>query len=723
MKRVLQYFILLVFVGSTAVAQDPMKAGQFDTGKMWTFDWPPTEYFAKTYGFNPTKEWFEKAQTSALRIPGCTASFVSEDGLVMTNHHCARGALDAVNKEGERLAVDGFYAPTLADERKAPNMYADQLVTIEDVTAEVATAYDSGKTDSAKVAQRSAKITEIQNRYWAKYKEMTKDSMVFSVVTFFNGGRYSLYGYHRYTDMRIVFAPEEEMAFFGGDPDNFTYPRYDFDCSFFRVYDSDGKPLKTKNFFKFSKNGAQDGDAVFVIGNPGTTNRLLTVAQLEYNRDFGYAYQLSALDNAKKAYQTYIEKHPEDKLKYMTTLFGISNSQKAVTGYLSGYTDPVVMARKKDFEQKFQAAVNAKLELNDLRKKYGGVWKDLEKFEVERKKGFWDIQAYTFAGLSRSPAFSNAFNLVDYLMNMKLPEDQRSARFKAAVLERTKNVLFPATYLPELDEQMLSFQLGVMQKSFGAKNKAFNELLAGKSVSDAATALVAASICGRRDTMKALLNGKPEEALSSKDPLIAYAAKTYAAVKKVRDDWQKLADKRSAKVQELGRAMYEVYGTSFPPDATFSLRISDGTVKSYEYNGTVAPVYTTIYGLYDRYYSFGKKDPWNLSDRWANPPADLNMSTPMNFISTNDIIGGNSGSAVVNKDLEVVGLIFDGNIESLPGNIIFMDEKNRSVSVHSSGLVEGLDKIYRAGRIANELRTARVVEEPKPAPPPEPAKK
>lgn len=711
--------LIVAFACSLGTAQENMKAGKFDTGKMWTFDWPPTEYFAKTYNFNPTKDWFEKARTSALRIPGCTASFVSEDGLVMTNHHCARGALDAVTKEGERLAIDGFYAATLADERKAPNMYADQLVSIEDVTQEVAKAYDSGKTDSAKVSQRTAKITEIQNRYWAKYKEMTKDSMVFSVVTFFNGGRYSLYGFHRYTDMRIVFAPEEKMAFFGGDPDNFTYPRYDFDCSFFRVYDSDGKPLKTQNFFKFSKNGAQDGDAVFVIGNPGTTNRLLTVAQLEYNRDFGYAYQLSALDNAKKAYESYIANHPDERLKYMTTLFGISNSQKAVTGYLAGHNDPAVMARKKDFEQKFQAAVNAKPELNDLRKKYGGVWKDLEKIEVQRRKGFWDIQANTYAGLSRSIAFSNAFNLVDYVMNMKLAEEQRSARFKAATLDRTKNAFFPASYNAELDKGLLAFQLDVMQKAFGAKNKFFNTLVGRKSADEAASSLLNATIAGKRDTMRSMLNGKPEDVLASADPLIAFATKTYASGKKVRDEWQKLLDKRSAKVQELGRAMYEVYGTSFPPDATFSLRISDGTVKSYEYNGTIAPVYTTIYGLYDRYYSFGKKDPFQLSDRWANPPADLNMSAPMNFISTNDIIGGNSGSAVVNKDLEVVGLIFDGNIESLPGNIIFMDEKNRSVSVHSAGLVEGLDKIYRAGRIVNELRTAKIYEEPKA----EPAKK
>jgi len=264
---------------------DKVQAGQFDTGKMWTFDFPPIDYFSKTYNFTPSKEWFDKARLSTLRLPNCTASFVSEDGLVMTNHHCARSALDSVNREGERLAEAGFYAATLKDERKASNIFIDQLLVMEDVTKEIQQAFESGTTDNSKVANRMAKMQELQMRYSANYKTSApQDSMVFSIVSFYNGGRYSLYGYKRYTDVRLVYAPEDMMAFFGGDPDNFTYPRYDFDCAFFRVYDN-GKPLKTANFFRFSQDGAQEGDAVFVIGNPGRTNRLKTVAQLEYLRD------------------------------------------------------------------------------------------------------------------------------------------------------------------------------------------------------------------------------------------------------------------------------------------------------------------------------------------------------------------------------------------------------------------------------------------------------
>ncbi len=344
---------------------DEVQAGKFDNGKMWTFDFPPTEYFAKTYNFNPDKAWFEKARLAALRLPNCSASFVSEDGLVMTNHHCARGPLDEVTKEGERLAETGFYAPTLDDERKVPNFYIDQLRVMEDVTAEVQTAFESGKIDNQKIANRLEKISEIQKRYAEKYKESApQDSMVFNVVTFYNGGRYSLYGYKRFTDIRIVYAPEEVMAFFGGDPDNFTYPRYDFDCSFFRVYDN-GKPMKTENFFKFSPAGAQEGDAVFVIGNPGNTSRLLTITQLEYLRDYVYPTSINNYANIEKIYSSYVEKHPDAKLKYMSLIFGLANSRKAITGYVDGLRDPVLMAKKKDFENKFKTVVESNSELKE----------------------------------------------------------------------------------------------------------------------------------------------------------------------------------------------------------------------------------------------------------------------------------------------------------------------------------------------------------------------
>ena len=690
---------------SSTINLDTVRAGQFDTGKMWTFDFPPTDYFARTYGFNPDKEWFEKARLSAVRIPGCTASFVSEDGLIMTNHHCARGALDAVNKEGEKLAELGFYAPTLADERKSPVTYVDQLVVIDDVTAEVQKAFDSGTTDDEKVSKRNAKMFEIQQRSPAKYKESPRDSMVFSVIAFYNGGKYSLYGYRRYTDVRLVYAPEEAAAFFGGDPDNFTYPRYDFDCSFFRVYDADGKPMKTKNFFRFSKDGAADGEAIFVIGNPGRTSRLLTVAQLEFNRDLRYPYTVSLLDHAHAAYAAYVEHHPETKLKYQTMIFGLANSLKAYDGELSGLRDDYLMARKKDFERNFRNAVAAKPE---LKAKYGDPWSAIEEDEKDRAKLFGEVNAYFFHGFGRSAAIALASDLVDFANQMKMPAEQRGRSYRGAMLDTTKARMYPASAVPEIEQTLLVDQLASMKSAFGGRNDEFDKLLNGRTPAQAAADLMKSSVIADREKVKTLLNGNPDEILNSTDPLIAFIVKTQDRAKLARDTFNDLGSKETAKVQVLGQALYDVYGTTIPPDATFTLRIADGVVKGYEYNGTIAPTKTTFYGLYDRYYSFGKMDPFDLTERWKNPPATMNLSTPFNFIATNDIIGGNSGSAMVNKNLEVVGLIFDGNIESLPGDFIYTDAKNRAVGVHSSGILEGLDKIYRADRLVKELKASKI---------------
>lgn len=686
---------------------DTVKAGRFDNGKMWTFDYPPIDYFAKTYNFTPTSDWFEKARLSALRLPNCSASFVSEDGLVMTNHHCARGALDAVNREGENLPETGFYATTLEEERKVPNLYVDQLVLIEDVTNEVQKAFESGKTDEEKVANRDKKIREIQDRYYKKFKETNpKDSMVFSVVTFYNGGKYSLYGYKRYTDVRLVYAPETIVAYFGGDPDNFTYPRYDLDASFFRVYE-DGKPVKTKYFFPFSKTGIKEGDPVFVIGNPGRTNRLLTMSQLEFFRDVTYPYTLSMLDNLVKIYSDFLAKYPEKKLKYQTRLFGFSNSQKAYTGRLAGLRDPYLMARKADFEKKFKEAV---LNNPQLKSKYGNLWDEIAKYQVEKRKLFPEVQAYNFAGPARSVYFRIANDLVEFAYQMKLPEDKRAESYKGANLERMKSRIYPSEIEAELEKAILVYQLNYMKSVFGDKNQAFNELLKGKNPEQAVDELLATTILADKDKVTALLNGDPEKILNSNDPFISFVVKTRARAFEVRDRYQAVSSKESAKLQILGRAIFDVYGTSIPPDATFTLRIADGVVKSYEYNGTIAPPITTFYGLYDRHYSFKdtERRDWDLPERWKNPPQTFDLSTPLNFVATNDIIGGNSGSPVVNKNLEVIGLIFDGNIESLPGDFIYVDEKNRAVAVHAKGIIEALRHIYKADRLVKELESGKI---------------
>ncbi|MGD1046604.1 MAG: S46 family peptidase [Bacteroidota bacterium] len=675
---------------------EKVQAGQFDTGKMWTFDFPPMDYFAKTYNFTPSKEWFEKARLSTLRLPNCTASFVSEDGLVMTNHHCARAALDSVNREGEQLAEAGFYAATLNDERKASNIFIDQLLIMEDVTKEVQQAFDSGTTDNTRIENRMAKMQEIQIRYTAKYKTSApQDSMVFSVVSFYNGGRYSLYGYKRYIDVRLVYAPEDAMAFFGGDPDNFTYPRYDFDCAFFRVYDN-GRPLKTANFFRFSQDGAQEGDAVFVIGNPGRTNRLKTVAQLEYLRDVIYPSSIETYEKVGTIYSSYIAVHPDAKLKYLNTIYGLENSRKAITGYLNGLLDPVLMAKKKDFEKKFQ---NAILDKPALTMKYGDPWSDIAQYQAELTALYPKFDALRFRGRN----FPKYLSLTADLINT-------ANQSKDSIADSTRTKFYPSHVTPEVEKQLLTFRLSIMERALAGTDEAFDKLMAGRTPEKAAEDLSANSIIASKEKTQVLLAGTPEAILNSNDPLIAFVVAEQRHVKEIQKRYNSINEKLQACEQILGNAMYEVYGTQIPPDATFTLRIADGIVKGYEYNGTIAPPVTTFYGLYDRYYSFGMKDPWKLSERWMNPPAAFNMNTPMNFVSTNDITGGNSGSPLINKNLEVVGLAFDGNIESLPGDVIFDDTKNRTVSVHSTGLLEGLEKIYKTERIVKELRAGKIVQ-------------
>ena len=671
-------------------------AGLFDAGRMWTFDFPPMDYFAKTYNFTPSKEWFDKARLSTLRLPNCTASFVSEDGLVMTNHHCARSALDSVNREGERLVETGFYAATVNDERKASNIFIDQLIVMDDVTKEVQQAFDSGTTDNAKVANRAAKIQEIQSRYAAFFKDSTpQDSMVFSVVSFYNGGRYSLYGYKRYTDVRLVYTPEDAMAFFGGDPDNFTYPRYDFDCAFFRVYEN-GKPFKTANFFRFSQNGAQEGEAVFVIGNPGKTNRLKTIVQLEYLRDILYPATIETYSNIESIYTTYIAEHPEAKLLYLNTIYSLENWRKEFTGMQDGLLDPALMAKKKDFEKQFQ---NAFLEKPALRIKYGNPWSDIAKYQAELTLLYPQFDALKLHGR----------NFPKYL---SLTADLVNAAYQShdSIAGSTREKFSFSHFVPDVEKRLLAFRLSVMERTLAGNDEAFDKLMAGRTPEQVAEDLTANSIVASKEKTQELLAGSPETILRSKDPLIAFVVSEQAHGRDLQIRYNDINAKLQAHEQMLGNAMYEIYGTRIPPDATFTLRISDGIVKGYEYNGTIAPPVTTFYGLYDRYYSFGMKDPWKISDRWVNPPATFKMNTPINIVSTNDIIGGNSGSPLINKNLQLVGLAFDGNIESLPGDVIFDDTKNRAVSVHSSGLLEGLEQIYKAERIVKELRAGKIAD-------------
>ena len=681
---------------------DTVKAQRFDTGKMWTFDNPPVKYFQEAYGFNATPEWLEKARKSALRFASyCSASFVSEDGLVMTNHHCGRESVTEVTRTGEDLHKTGFFAQTLQDERPVPGLYVDQLVLIQDVTKEVQDAISAAKTDAEKVNAKKDKISEIEAR---TRKETGLEA---SVVTLYSGGEYSLYGYKRYNDVRLVFAPENQIGFFGGDYDNFTYPRYNLDCTFFRVYDETGKPLKTENFFKWSPQGAAEGEAIFVVGNPGRTNRLNTMAQLEYFRDVQYPMTLNFLNDLIDVYSQQLKEHPEQSLKYEDMLFGLSNSQKVYIGMIKGLNDPVLMARKRDFERKFKEAVDSK---SDLKAKYGTIWDEIAQTRNEMRQYSKDLNAYSVNWRFAPAYFSVARDVISYAKEMLLPESERSSKYKGAELDSTKAKIFPEKPDKDFDFKLTESFAKKLITALGENDDLVKKLFDAKQGKDAASYMLSHSQLTSKESVMALLSKSPNEILNSDDPFIYFLQNTSDKVDGLRKKSKEIADKEAVYNQLLGQALFAVYGTSIPPDATFTLRIADGVVKGYDYNGTKAPAKTTYYGLYDRYYSFNKKYPWDLPERWKNPPAEFKLETPMNFISTNDIIGGNSGSPVINKNLEIVGLAFDGNIESLPGDFIFTTEANRCLSVDSEGMAEAIKDMYKANRLSDELRAGKIPE-------------
>ncbi|HSD62641.1 MAG TPA: S46 family peptidase [Ignavibacteriaceae bacterium] len=682
---------------------DTVKAGKFDMGKMWTFEYPPLDYFQQEYNFKPTQEWLDHIRKSALRFANyCSASFVSADGLVMTNDHCGRESVVEVTKEGEDLMKDGFFASTLADERKVPGLYVDQLVLIKDVTNEIQNAVDKGATIDEKTAIEDSVKSEIEK------SEEDKTGLRISVIPLYNGGKYSEYGYKRYDDVRLVFAPETQMGYFGGDPDNFTYPRFDLDCTFFRVYDENGKPLQTKDYFKWSEHGADPGEAVFVVGNPGNSNRLSTVAQLEYLRDISYPQTLEIIQNLVDLYNTMMQEHPDKQAEMQSRYMMFTNSQKAYMGMLKGLRDPVLMQKKKDFEEKFKSAVMSN---HSLKEKYGDIWDKIAGASGQLKSFSKKIFALSVNPLTSSKFFIVANDVVDLANELKLPEDQRDEQYTGEMLDSTIDEIFPGEMDMEMERKLLKDKIKIMDENLGAEDPLVQKMTGGRIGDEAVDYILSNTLLTDSLKLRNLIDQGPDAILSSNDPFIYFAVHTESAKRELRSEVRKITDEESIYSQQLGQALFAVYGTSVPPDATFTLRLSDGVVKGFPYNGTIAPPFTTFYGLYDRYYSFGKKAPWNLPQRWINPPSDFDLEVPFNFVATNDIIGGNSGSPVINENAEVVGLAFDGNIESLPGDFIYDPDENRMVAVHSAGLMEAIKHLYRATRLSDELENGKIMNE------------
>jgi hypothetical protein len=716
MSTVNRYTLLSLFLGATAcapapVAQAPvpvvtpaetvhvavdtvaamsmvpdtaLRAGRFDNGKMWTFEYPPLDYFREAYGFAPDSAWFRTARLGALRLPNCTASFVSADGLVLTNHHCARESVVEVTRPGERLLDDGFYAATLADERPVDGLYVDQLIAIRDVTAAV---------DSASDAEREQVSDQISQRIAEEFGGAAK-GIVVEMVSLWNGARTSAYVFRRFSHLRLVMTPEIQVAYFGGDPDNFTYPRYDLDMSFFRVYTEDGQPYHPDVYFPMSRQGIGEGDPVFVIGNPGSTSRLQTVAELEYRRLVGDKTILDFLRSRIAALQAYaaLDSAGAAAMDLRNTIFGLSNSEKAYTGMWQGLGDPVIMARRRDAQRAFQDSIAAH---PVLERKYGDLFSRMAHIQEQKIALGADFGAFIGLGSQSltSATLRRAIRAYQYL-------SARSSGAPAQALSGMANQLRAVGQQPlALQQQLLTARLSDFERAFGDTSQIVAGILAGRAPQAAARALLAASPLVDSARAVAALDA---DSLTMSDPVVQLIATIFPRYRAFGGTFSQLGQEEQSVGRAIGRAHFDVYGTTEPPDATFSLRIADGVVRGYPYNGTVAPIHTTFFGMYDRYYSFGGGD-WDLPARWRTPPADFDRTTPLDFVSTADIIGGNSGSPVLNRKLELVGLIFDGNIESLPGDYIYLPSINRAVAVDARAIVEALRHVYRADRLVREL--------------------
>src|SRR6056297_1274665 len=665
-----------------------------DNGRMWTFEYAPIDYFSETYNFDPDNAWFEHARMSAVRIPGCSGSFVSEMGLVMTNHHCARSQITQIGQEGENTLDDGFYASTLSDERKIDNYYVDQLVEIRDVTDRILEEVDAVPVDMQPEVRQEA-ISRVQSEISEEVADLG-DRQV-QVVSLFNGGRYSAYIFRRFTDIRMVMAPELQIGYFGGDTDNFTYPRYNLDMTFLRVY-VDDEPYEPEFYFPFAETGVEEGDGVFMIGNPGRTTRLNTVAQLAYSGTYDLPFRHSLFTRIIEGLEAYFEydSSTPQAQQLRNTIFGLKNSQKLLGGQILAHNDEYLMGRKVDNEQNFIEALNEDPELRDT---YIPIIERIA--EIQDEKAALVPYAYISLGLTpNSFASASLLQRAYFYEMMDRTEDEQ--RKESALLNQIQSIRDKPAFL---EKQLIITHLNYLTDALGADHPYLIEITDGQPYEEVADQLIANSGFATAAETQELLED-PESAVA--DPAVSYFKTFGDPLFENRGRLQELSQEESELQTRLGRGWFAVYGTTIPPDATFSPRSQDGVAKGYEYNGTVAPTYTTFYGMYDRHYSHTGEPEWDLPERWATPSSTLDLSTPVNFVSTNDIIGGNSGSPVVNIDLEVVGLAFDGNVESMGSSTFILDDRSaRAVSVDVRGMLESLRSVYEATRIVDELENSR----------------
>jgi len=663
---------------------------------MWPFNNIPRAEIKKKYGFDVTDEWLRKVQLASVRFNnGGSGSFVSPKGLVLTNYHIVEDIVNDVSTPQKDLAKEGFVARTPADEIKAPSLELNVLMSIEDVTARVNGAVKSGMSDAQAFAARRAENAAIE-------AESTKATGLRSdVITLYQGAQYNLYRYKKYTDVRLVFVPEFQAAFFGGDPDNFNFPRFNIDMALVRVYEND-QPVHPPSYFKWSPTGAKEGEVVFVTGNPGSTARLNTVAHLEELRDTSIPIILRLLERREAMLKKYMAMGEEQTRRAENELNSIQNSLKVYRGQLAGLKDQALMDRKRMDEMALRQWIFAN---PDRQKTYGDAWDAIAKAHQSLPSYIRERRIFDQAAGFNTTTFGFARTLVRLADESQKPNAERLPEFTDARRASLELALYsPAPIYDDFEKLKLADSLGFMVELLGADHPLVKQIMNGKTPEARANELIEGTKLKDVAYRKELAAGGKRAIESSTDPMTVLARLIDPKARDLRKRFEnEVTGVERTNYAKIARARFANEGTSIYPDATFTLRLSYGAVKGYMENGKRVAPFTTLGGLYDRAANFKYQFPYNLPPRWMEKKPAIKMSTPFNFVSTDDIIGGNSGSPTINKNAELVGLIFDGNIQSLVGDFIYDESVNRAISVDVRAMREVLRKVFGANEIADEL--------------------
>ncbi len=664
---------------------------------MWPYNNIPVKMLKQKYGWAPDQAWLDHVRLASVRFnSGGSGSFVSETGLVLTNHHVGANCIQKISTPEHDYIKSGYFARSAAEEVKCPDLELNVLEGIEEVTAQVNAGVKPGMTD--------AQVLEAQKAEQARLEKECneKTGLRCNTITLYAGGEYDLYKYKKYTDVRLVVAPEFGIAFFGGDPDNFTYPRWDIDFAIFRIYEND-KAVRPQHYLKWSSAGPKENELVLVSGNPGSTARLDTLAQLEFDRDFRYPLQIEYLVRRAKLLHDFSDKGPENARMANRQLFGIENSLKGNNGREQALQDPRVMAKKaaEEKELKAKAASDPKLA------SYAGAWDAIAAAHKAYAQRYKRDTIMTRA-LASAPEMSNARTIVRYVAEKEKPNEKRLEEFRESNLKSLEFALFsPAPIYPALEKVTIADSFKEMAEKLGADDPFVKKVLAGKSPEERANELVDGTKLKDVAFRKELVAGGVKAVEESADPMIALARQTdpeLREIRKWRADNVESVDKSNGAL--LAKALFAVKGKDRYPDATFTLRLAPGPAKGYVENGKPVAFQTTWDGMYAHSEEHGGKAPYELPGSFLKARAGVDPKTPVNFVTTADTTGGNSGSPAVNAKGELIGLLFDGNIQSLGNDIVYTEDVARSVCVHTAAMMASLRKVYDAGAVADELEKA-----------------